>query len=463
VQPTLIFPLTEISQPPINSVNRQTSGFLLRRACELPMPPTAPPPPSATPRPTAPRTFPPITAPNRFLGRQPILDAQRRLFGYELLYRATETNQFSGDPEQATREVIDHWMLLIPESHRSASFVNCTRTAIVDGLVTLLPPDSTVLEILDNIAPDPELIASCLALKNRGYRFALDGFLPGPSRAPFLRFADFIKIDFLAADFQLRREIYAMAAGSGAQLLAEKIENDIQLRIAISEGCTLFQGYFFSQPVLLRSHSVPQNYFVYLKLLAALRHDPADLRKLEKLISADASLCYRVLRLANSALQGHPGIVSTIREALLMVGDNAIRKMVTVAMAGAIAAHRSLALVSLALSRAQFCELIAPSLASQPAQFYLLGILSLLDVLLETPLDRILETLPIAPDMKSALGGDKSPAGRALELVRSLESCDWRRCEVMQHELGLAEGAIAAMYAESLRWASSMINQEIVA
>ena len=252
-----------------------------------------------------------------------------------------------------------------------------------------------------------------------------------------------------------------MVRGSAACLLAEKVETEIQLRIAISEGCTLFQGYFFSQPVLLSSTTVPQNYFVYLKLLAALHREPTDLRKIEKLISADVSLCYRVLRLANSALQHHPGIVSTIREALLMVGDDAVRKMVTVAMAGVLSAHRSPALISLALSRAQFCELLAPSLSAEPAQFYLLGILSLLDVLLETSLDRILENLPINPAMKSALAGDTSVGGRALDLVRSLEACDWSRCEQIQHQLGLAEGSIAATYAQSLRWASTMIGREL--
>ena len=94
-------------------------------------------------------------APNRFLGRQPILDAERRLFGYELLYREGKTDHFSGDPEVATREVVDHWLMLIPDPHQGAAFVNCTRTAIVDGLVTLLPPESTVVEILEDIDPDP--------------------------------------------------------------------------------------------------------------------------------------------------------------------------------------------------------------------------------------------------------------------------------------------------------------------
>jgi EAL and modified HD-GYP domain-containing signal transduction protein len=420
---------------------------------------TAPPRPSAAAPPSS-AAAPPITTPNRFLGRQPILDLQRRLFGYELLYRPGPENQFSGDPEQATREVIDHWLLLIPDANRTASFVNCTRSALAEGLVTLLPPSSTVLEIPEFLDPDPELLSACLTLRMQGYRFALDSFLPRSARKPFLPLADFIKIDFQTAVHDLRREIYAMVAGTGARLVAEKIENDIQLRIAISEGCTLFQGYFFSQPVILTSHTVSQNYFVYLKLLAELHHDPSNLRKIEKLISGDASLCYRILRVANSALQGHPGVVSTIREALLMVGEYALRRMVTVAMAGALSQHRPAALLSMALARAEFCELLAGALSAEPAQFYLLGLLSLLDALFEIPLDRILESIPLSPAMKAALIGDNSVPARSLDLVRALESCDWGRCEQIQHQLGISEGVIADNYAQALRWASMMLGEQ---
>lgn len=411
-----------------------------------------------TPGPHSTAPAPLLTAPNRFLGRQPILDQQLRLFGHELLYRSGTENHFSGDPEQATREVIDHWLLLIPEAGRTASFVNCTRSALIEGLVTLMPPATTVLEIPENLDPDPDLLSACLHLRMQGYRFALDGFLPRAVRAPLLSLATFVKIDFQSAGHDLRHEIHAMAAGTGARLLAEKIENDVQFRIAVSEGCTLFQGYFFSQPQIVASHTVPQNYAVYLKLLAELHRDPVNLRRVEKLISGDASLCYRILRVANSALQGHTGIVTTIREALLMVGEDALRRMVTVAMAGTLTQHRPTALLAMVLVRAEFCELLAPALSVDPAQFYLLGLLSLLDVLVGVPLARILEAIPLSPTMKSALMGDDSIHGRSLDLVRALELCDWIRCSQIQSRLSLNEGVIADCYARALHWASTMLG-----
>jgi c-di-GMP-related signal transduction protein len=396
--------------------------------------------------------------PTRYLGRQPIVDEKSRLCGYHLLFRASEINRFSGDPDQATQRVVDDWLMLMPDSDRTLTFVNCTRAALMDGVVTMLPPANTVLEILEDIEPDPALLSACRALRRQGYRFALDGFSPLRSRAPFVELADYVKIDFRASDARIRREIDAMLSGSWALRIAEKIETEAEMRQALSEGCMLFQGYFFSRPVLVSSPRVPQNRLVYLRLLAALQLVPANLDEVESLVLSDAMLCYRVLRLANSAMQGRVRAVSSVREALLVVGDDAVRRMVTVALAGVLSGHRPPALVSMALVRARFCELLAPALAQPAQQLYLLGILSLLDALLEVPMHRILKSLPLHWEMKEALLGEPGPLSAPLELVRSLEACDWVRCETLREPTGLSESTIAAMYVDSLRWAANALQ-----
>ncbi len=146
----------------------------------------------------------------RFLGRQPIYDANRDVFGHELLFRSSEVNAFSGDAEEATRQVIDNCLLLMPEGKREISFINCTRIALLGGIVTLLPPSEVVLEILEDVHPDPELLASCRALKKQGYRFALDDFTPDGATLDLLEIADFIKVDFQATDAVTRRAIYSL-------------------------------------------------------------------------------------------------------------------------------------------------------------------------------------------------------------------------------------------------------------
>jgi c-di-GMP-related signal transduction protein len=396
--------------------------------------------------------------PARYLGRQPIVDEKSRLYGYELLFRAGLANHFSGDPELATQEVVDHWMMLMPEPDETVAFVNCTRDTLVDGLVSILSPTHTVLEILETVNPDPALMKICADLRKQGYRFALDDFFPDPRRAPLLEIADFVKIDFRVSSPAIRNDIYKMLDGSWALRIAEKIETEEEMRVARGEGCLLFQGYFFSRPVLLTTHRVPQNRLVYLRLLAALHDVPANLAEVESLVMSDASLCYRLLRLANSALQGHAGVISSVREALLLVGDDAVRRMVTVALAGVLSGHRPVPLVSMALARARFCELVAPALQQQASELYLLGILSLLDALLETPMPRILKTLPICTEMKAALLGEPGGLSIALDLVRSLETCDWQQCETLRLGLGLTESAVSTMYVDSLSWVARALQ-----
>lgn len=406
--------------------------------------------------------LPALSSPRLFIGRQPVVDAQRRICG-DLLWMAANSAGDdnpgpSRDPseEQAAREMLNHWLLLIPEPTARVAFLPCTRTLLLQEFVRLLPPANTVLTLPPGLLPDPELLACCDTLRRQGYRFALDGFRPGGPRLPFLDLASFLHFDFSHTYAGLRREIYAAAPGQ-AQLLAGQLENELQMRTAIDEGCTLFHGAFIAQPAPLPSASVPRNYLVYLRLLAALDREPADLRAVESLISGDPTLCYRILRLANSALMAHAGEISTVREALLMVGDDAVRRMATLAVAGALAGRLSPAVLEMALARARFCELLAPSIGQDPAQLYLLGMVSALDSLLEAPLHRILQSLPLRPEMKSALAGDSSPAGRALELVHALEACDWPRCQSLQYRLDLEENVIAAASVAALRWASESV------
>jgi c-di-GMP-related signal transduction protein len=397
-------------------------------------------------------------APTHYLGRQPIVDENCQLYGYELLFHAGPADRFPRDPEQATQEAVEPWVLVMPELEDTCVFVNCTRAMMMEGLGSMLPPAHTVLEIPEDIDPDPALLKSCLALRKQGFRFALDDFFPDPRRAAFVEFADFVKMDFKTSSAVMRREIAAMLDGSWALRLAEKIETEEEMRVARAEGCLLFQGYFFSRPVLVASPAIPQNRLVYLRLLASLHDVPADIRTVESLIMSDATLCYRLLRLANSAMQGHAGVISSVLEALLMVGDDALRRMVTVALAGVLSGHRPPPLVTMALTRARFCELLAPWLEKAPQQLYLLGMLSLLDALLETPMPRILKSLPISCEMKAALMGEGGPLGSALDLICSLEACDWHACESIGDHLRMTEGVVAGMYVDALRWASQAIR-----
>jgi EAL and modified HD-GYP domain-containing signal transduction protein len=393
-----------------------------------------------------------------FLGRQPILDAELNLYGHELLYRSGIANEFSGEPEHATRSVIDDSLLLASPTNGEKLFFNCTRHALVSGIVTLLPPADTVLEILEDIEPDDELMAACRTLKGSGYSFALDDFVPDGSKTPFLEIADFIKIDFLASDKAERYAIRSLAAGKPIKFIAEKIETEPDVEEAWKEGCTFFQGYFFCKPVMIAPRVIPQNQMVYMRLLAELSREPANVLEIEQLTKSEPSICYRLLRLVNSALYALPSPISSIRSAVMLIGDDEFRKLVSVALANIAGSSRSKSVTRVALARAKFCELLAPVLNESGSTLYLLGMLSLMDVILTMPMHQVVEMLPLHHKMKAALLGKKSSLTVALDLVRARESGGWLETTSIQESLNLRGDIASRLYSDAIKWAD-MVNQ----
>jgi c-di-GMP-related signal transduction protein len=394
--------------------------------------------------------------PMHFLGRQPILDADLNLYGHELLYRSGLSNEFSGEAEHATRSVIDDSLLLASPTGGEKLFFNCTRQALVSGIVTLLPPADTVLEILENIEPDDELMASCHALKEAGYSFALDDFVPDGSKTRFLEIADYIKIDFLASDKAERYAIRSLAADTPIKFIAEKIETEPDVEEAWKEGCTFFQGYFFCKPVMIAPRVIPQNQMIYMRLLAELSREPANILEIERLTKSEPSICYRLLRLVNSALYALPSPISSIRSAVMMIGDDEFRKLVSVALANIAGSSRSKSVTRVALARAKFCELLAPVLNESASTLYLLGMLSLMDVILTMPMHQVVDMLPLHHKMKAALLGKKSSLTVALDLVRARESGGWLETTSIQESLNLRGDIASRLYSDAIKWADTV-------
>jgi EAL and modified HD-GYP domain-containing signal transduction protein len=395
--------------------------------------------------------------PTRFLGKQPICDLHCQLFGYELLFRAGRENAFSGDPEAATQQVIDSYLHLTHARTQWTSFVNCTRDALVSGIVHLLPPKTTVLEIPETLDPDDELIASCRALRLSGYRFALDDFSPDPCKHAWLEFADIVKLDFRASDRAERQAIYDMVRHQSPRLLAEKVETESEVAAARDEGCTLFQGYFFSRPIIVSHRPVPGNCVSYLRVLAALSAPAPSTPEIERLVLSDPTLCYRLLRIVNSAVFGAATHVTSIHTALLLVGHDGMRRLVTIAMAGLLGPHQPRALSLMSLERGRFCELLAPLLGQDPSEWYLLGMLSLIDVIMQANMSSILELLALSSEVKEALYGETTSAGTALEFLRRYEAGDWDACEGCLQRLKLTESQVTPLYVSAVQWAAAAL------
>ena len=359
---------------------------------------------------------------HRFLGRQAILDKELNLYGYELLFRTGTSDAFSGDIEAATNHTIDSCLSMIACSAPTNLFVNCTREALVSRNVMLLPKQTVVLEVLETVNADKDVLEACRDLKENGFRLALDDFSPRDENQELVGLADYVKIDFRASDAAERRKIYDICQVSKPIFLAEKVETLAEVELALEEGNSLFQGYYYSRPEVISEAQINGSKATYLQLLGALASPSLDLRQVERLLLMEPALCFRLLRLANSAAFGGRHRVSTLQGALLAVGEDALRKLVTVVLASSAQQRRADREVEIAIERAYFCESLASFLGESPAELYMLGMLSMMDRMLNVPMSQLVSMISVSPKIEKALLGSQNGMGRALTLCRYHES-----------------------------------------
>jgi EAL and modified HD-GYP domain-containing signal transduction protein len=217
----------------------------------------------------------------RFLALQPIFNHRRRIFGYEALSRSGWDNRFSGESNTATKRMIGDWMFhgLDELTGGRRTFLNCTREALVQGRLTVLPT-STVLELLETIEPDGEVLAACHRMKRLGYQIALDDFRYSDKMECLLELADFVKVDFRLSSAEERREIVCYRKRRAMTLLAEKIETNEEFEVAMEEGFRLFQGYYLGRPKIYSKRKLSVNNFGHFDRIAArVEHDSHNSQK----------------------------------------------------------------------------------------------------------------------------------------------------------------------------------------
>ena len=395
-----------------------------------------------------------VSEPRRFVGRQTIFDRQRHVYGYELLFRSGWENCFRGDNEDATRKMIaDGALYGFHELTQGApSFVNCTRESLVNGLVTLLP-NSTVLEILETVRADAEVVEACLRYKKLGYRIALDDFQIHDGMAGLMELADYIKVDFRLSNAAERRDILELFKDQEVSMLAEKVETEQEFQVALAEGFTLFQGYFFCKPTVFSKRRAPANGVNYLYLLSALSQGQFNVVQLSLLLKSEVALSYQLLRLVNSAAYGMTKEVRSLQDALVLVGEQQFRRLLINAIATETCRDRSSELLVHVLHRARFLELMAPFTGESPTEQYLFGLLSLMDVMLDMTMADVIDALPLRDEMKAGLAGEVNQVSAALKLFERYKDADWIFCMEQSLVLNSSEGQLSDLYRDSLVWA----------
>lgn len=394
----------------------------------------------------------------RFVARQPIFDRADRIVAYELLFRAGfETSFRCESVDRASSSVIADSLLVhgldaIAGGRRA--FLNVTREVLLRDYATLLPRERVVIELLETVKPEPDVVDACLRLKRAGYTLALDDFVYGVEYEPLLELADIVKVDFLETHGDARVQLAQTLSRRGIELLAEKVESRADHQHGSAAGYVYFQGYYYARPELVIGRDIPGSKLHCLQLLKAVNAPDPDLDALADEIQRDASLCYKLLRYVNSAMLGLRVSVHSIGHAIAMLGLSEVRKWVSLLAMASLGADKPAALVTSALERARFCELLAEPFGLEAGQpdLFLLGLFSRMDAILDRPLADVLTELPLDPDVRSALLDSHGPLHPPYASVVAYEAGDWG---ALAHAAGDAtrEMAVGDAYREALAWA----------
>jgi len=324
-------------------------------------------------------------------------------------------------------------------------------------VITLLPRDRVVVEILEDVVADEETIAACDRLHRAGYIIALDDYLPNADTMRLLPFADIVKVDFLATNSARQAAIAMDMRRRGIRLLAEKVETREQFDLALSLGYHYFQGYFFCKPQMLTMQDIACSQLAYVHVLSIVHRDSYDVDELEKAILREPALCYRLLRYLNSAAFGLFPIRS-IRHALSLLGQREIQKWVSIVVVISVAHDRPGELISCALTRARTCEALAARCGADPSQAFMVGILSLMDAILDRPMDTLISHLPLTAACKDALRGGGDALGKLLKLSIGCERGTWDEVATETDDLGLRESTVWEAHRDACRWSSEILQ-----
>ncbi|MFY9905644.1 MAG: HDOD domain-containing protein [Terriglobales bacterium] len=392
----------------------------------------------------------------RFVARQPIFDREQNVFGYELLFRNGVEDFFNADPELAARSTLDSSLLYgintLCDNRRA--FVNCTREVLFKDLITLLPPSQTVAEILETVEPEDRVVAACKRLKAAGYLIALDDFAPNDPRIPLVEHADIIKVDIRATRPEERAAMMRRFGSPKCKMLAEKLETPHEFYQARDLGFVYFQGYFFCRPELVIGREVPASQMHYMRLLEMVSRREIDLLELETMLKQEASLSYRLLRYLNSPLFGFSLEIKSIRHAMAVLGEREMRRWVRLVVTVGAAEQACSELVLMGLARARFCELLSNRLQSNSDLFFL-GLLSIMDAILEVSHEVLLEQLPVDKETKAVLLGQKSSLRPLYQLMLAQESGEWAQSSKLAKELKLSDEEVSSTWFQALQWAQA--------
>lgn len=403
-----------------------------------------------------------------FFARQPIFSARKSVWGYELLYRGSPDDTYASfdDNDIATLTVISNAIMNMPSGKDTGRkvLIHFTKGSIKREIPLALPPETTVVEVEENFGQDPEMVEALKKLKAQKYDIAVNNFSSKTSCLPLYKLADIVFIDLLGKDRETVKGLVDKAQELPFMLAAKRVEELQQFEMANDLGFALFQGFFFEKPHIVPGRKLSSNQISRLMLFKVLEKEDPDFDELAKVIESDVSISYRLLSFINSAAFSFSRKVESIKQALVLLGWKQVRSWLWLVILTDISPEdKSSELPYLSAIRGKFLERLVTNHHVQTVKaesLYLMGLFSLLEAMLDQPMDVIAENLPLEDRIKAALCHEQNEYTTWLELARCFESGEWDQMEGLVEELQLDPMKVANSYSEALVWVRRFHEQQ---
>ncbi|ALT00134.1 EAL and HDOD domain-containing protein [Lacimicrobium alkaliphilum] len=401
-----------------------------------------------------------------YVARHPILDTDKNVYAYELLFRDGRKNCFPDiKPDEATSKIItaSHLTLGLEDiACHKTSFINFHKETLINGFPTMLDPESVVVEIVDTVPSDSSLVGACKQIKDMGYKLALDDHNFDPRWDAFLPYVDIIKVDTLRSDFDTIARNLPKFQQAKVKLVAEKVETYEDFNCYRDMGFDYFQGFFFSKPEVIRQRNLPTSKLALLELLQESSSTEFSFERVNAIFERDVGLSYMLLRFINNPTINKRYKISSLRHALNYLGELELKKFISILALANMGEDKPIELLHLSLVRAKFCELvsIAKKDKDNPPKGFLVGLFSLLDALLDQDMSALVGKLPIDDEIRSALCGGEGRLRNYLGLAKAFESANWLALIKLSGQLELSQKMLHGLFNEAIVWGNG-IRQSI--
>jgi EAL and modified HD-GYP domain-containing signal transduction protein len=324
---------------------------------------------------------------------------------------------------------------------RSLAFVNFGVSELLNGAAYLLPSALTVVELPSAIKASDDVLHACKALRNAKYRIALDDFHESEDQEALVPFADFLKVDFRQTSHEDQLRISRKYAARELALVAKKVETWREFRRAKSLQFRNFQGYFFLEPQLLERRDIASTKANALRLIHAVQTSPMELARLEEILKQEPAFSVKLLRYLNSPVMARRAEITSLPMAIALLGETEFRRWASLAAVITPTEDKPAELVRTALMRAFFCEEIARLAHPRSAtfEFFLVGLLSVMNAILDRPLAEIVSELAVSGRVREALTGSPNELRQPLDAVLAYERGDWAEFSKIMETLAMPE------------------------